>query len=194
MRSRRAAVTTRTRPRPRAAVPASRSKAVPEGPVKGRLHMAAPLAMEWSAKATLVPSGRGTVRRMLSTWLSRAGSLTMKSPLAEVRTVWPARVPPLSWLVSLRSRAVLGERPLPMAVMLVQVMSCRPTWLLVSAAGGATGRGTAAATARTARILHRRMLIVLSLQGWLTGGGQWLDIAEGAAGPPRGSAHSVVPA
>src|SRR5215218_8902863 len=174
-----------------AAVPVSATAAAREGPVKGRLHMAAPLAITWSAKAILVPSGRLTVRRMLRTLLRRAGSLAMNSPLAEVRTVWPATVLPLSRLVRVSCMAALGDRPLPMAMMLVQVMSCSPTWRLDSAAEAAAGSDSAAASPRTATILRRRMLVILSGGGrpgrsahrHRRGGGVDRQVVDQQAGP-----------
>ena len=89
----------------------------------------------------------------------------MNSPLAEVRTVWPARVPPVSRLVRVSCMEVLLGSPLPMAVMLVQVMSCRPMCCLVSAAEAAAGSDSAAIRPRIAKILHRRMLVILSVWG-----------------------------
>src|SRR5512133_3634970 len=113
-----------------AAVPVASRAAAREGPVKGGLHMAAAVAITWSAKAILLPAGRVTGGRMLTPLLRRAGSSAMTSPLAEVRTLWPARVLPLSRSVRVSCMAALGARPLPLAVVLVQVLSCRPLWRL----------------------------------------------------------------
>src|SRR5215216_7127511 len=87
---------------------------------------------------------------------------------------------------------VLLARPLPMAVMLVHVMSCRPTWFLASAADAAAGKDSAAARPRTARILHRRMLGSFLGGGW-PGIGQWADIVAEVARMARSSTSRLLP-
>src|SRR5215216_4851813 len=86
----------------------------------------------------------------------------------------------------------LGARPLPMAVMPVQVMSCSPMWRLDSAAEAAAGSDSAAASPVIATILRRRMLVILSgVAG--RGVGQWIDIDEEVAWIARSSTSRLLP-